>query len=73
MGEPDATDFQKYDVEVPGSPGQFARQCWSTVSAPVLGPDGSVTLIAICFEEVTDRLNRFMSVLAADAEHEGPA
>ena len=67
-GEPDAIEFQKYDVEVPGSPGQFARRYWSVVNAPVPGPDGRVVLIAHCLEEVTDRLRRFMAALEADAE-----
>lgn len=71
-GEPDATEFEKFDVEVPGSPGLFARHYCSAVNAPVLGPDGNVVLITHCGEEVTDRMNRFMSVLEADAEHEGP-
>jgi PAS domain-containing protein len=69
-GEPDAMEFQQYEVEVPGSPGQFARHYWSGVNAPLFGPDGSVMLIASCGEDVTGRLNRFMSVLAADAKYE---
>jgi PAS domain-containing protein len=71
-GEPDATEFQKYDLEVPGNPGRFARRYWSAVNAPVFGPDGRVVLIASVFEEVTERMRRFMSVLAADAEDDGP-
>jgi PAS domain-containing protein len=67
-GKPDAVEFQKYDVEVPGSPGVYARRYWSPVNAPVLGPDGQVVLIAHCPEEVTGRLRRFMSALAADDE-----
>jgi hypothetical protein len=55
-----------------GSPGQFARRYWSAVNAPVFGPDGRLALIAFCVEEVTDRLNRFMSALAADAEDDYP-
>jgi hypothetical protein len=43
-GRPDAVEFQKYDVEIPGSPGQFARRYWSVVNAPVFGPDGRVAL-----------------------------
>jgi PAS domain-containing protein len=70
-GEPDAMEFQKYDIEV--SPGLFARRYWSMVNGPVFGPDGRVVLIANCPEEVTDRMRRFMSALAADAEDEGPA
>jgi PAS domain S-box-containing protein len=34
-GEPHALAFQKYDVEVPGSPGVFARRFWCPVNAPV--------------------------------------
>jgi PAS domain-containing protein len=64
--------FQRHDLEMPGSPGRFARRYWSTVSAPVFGPDGRVVLIAFCGQEVTERLNRFMSMLEADAEGEGP-
>ena len=69
-GEPDVLEFQKYDVEIPGSPGAFARRYWSAVNGPVFGPGGPVDLIAICPEDVTGRMRRFMSVLA-DAEHEG--
>jgi PAS domain S-box-containing protein len=65
-GEPDAQEFQRGDIEVAGSPGRFARHYWSGVNAPVTGPDGSVVLIASVAEEVTDRLRRFMSAIAAD-------
>jgi PAS domain-containing protein len=71
-GKPDAREFQKYDVEVPGTPGVFARRYWSGVNAPVPGPDGSVMLIASCVEDVTDRMSRFMSALEADAMNEAP-
>ncbi len=67
-GEPDAIEFQKYDVEVPGSPGVFARHYWSGVNAPVFRSDGSVALIAHIGEDVTDRMRRFMSVLEAGEE-----
>jgi len=71
-GEPDAREFQKYDVEVPGTPGVFARRYWSGVNAPIPGPDGSVVVIASCVEDVTDRMSRFMSALEADATYEAP-
>lgn len=71
-GEPDHMEFQKYDVEVPGSPGVYARRYWSVVNSPIVGPDGRVVLIAHQLEEITDRLNRFLSALAADAEHDEP-
>ena len=69
-GEPNVMEFQKSDIEVPGSPGQFARYYWSGVIAPVLGPDGRVKLIAIMAEDVTDRLRRFMSAVASDEMYE---
>jgi len=71
-GEPDAMEFQKYEVEVPGSPGVFARHYWSGVNAPVFDPGGSIVLIAHIGEDVTDRMSRFMSALEADAIHEPP-
>lgn len=71
-GQPDALELQKYDVEVPGSPGVYARRYWSVVNAPVLRPDGRVVLIAHRLEDVTERLNRFLSAIAADAENETP-
>lgn len=71
-GEPDAMEFQKYDMEMPGSPGQFARRYWGAVNAPVFGANGRVVLIAQCVEEVTDRMRRLMSALAADAAYGGP-
>jgi PAS domain-containing protein len=71
-GQPDYIEFQKHDIEIPGSPGQFAMRYWSLVNAPVFGPDGRVSLIAHCAEEVTERMRRFMSALAVDAKHEGP-
>ncbi len=71
-GQPDPMEFQKHDIEIPGSPGLFAQRYWTAVSAPVIGPDGRVVLIAHCVEDVSDRLNRFMSALEADAEDEGP-
>jgi PAS domain-containing protein len=69
-GKPDAISMQEYDVEVPGSPGLFAKRYWSPVNAPVFGPDGQVVLIAQCVEEVTDRVSRFIGGLA-DSEARG--
>jgi PAS domain-containing protein len=71
-GGPDPMEFQKYDIETPGSPSVFDSRYWSMVNGPVFGPDDRVVLIAHCPEEVTDRMRRFMSVLAADAADEGP-
>lgn len=69
-GESDLTELQKYDVEEPDNPGQFARRYWSQLNAPVLDADGQVILIAHCPEEVTDRLRRFMARLASGAAGE---
>ena len=69
-GKPDAQEFQKGDIEVAGTPGVFARHYWSGVNAPVFGPDGGVVLISSVAEDVTDRMGRFMSTLAADAMRE---
>ncbi len=65
-------EFQKYDVGVPGSPGELARTYWGAVNGPVFGADGRVVLIAQCLEEVTGRMRRFMSALAANAAYGGP-
>jgi PAS domain-containing protein len=62
-GEPDALAFQQYDVEVPGSPGVFARRFWCPVNAPVFGADGRIALIAQCVEEITDKVRRFVDGL----------
>ncbi len=71
-GDPEPMEFQRHDLEVPGSPGVFARRYWSATIAPVFGPDGRVALIAFCVQEVTERLNRFMAVLEADPAADGP-
>ncbi len=66
-GEPDELALQRFDVEVPGSPGVFARRYWCPVNAPVFGQGGRVALIANCVEDVTDRVSKFVGSLAADA------
>jgi PAS domain-containing protein len=69
-GKPDALSMQKYDVEVPGSPGLFAKRYWCPVDAPVFGPDGRVVLIVQCVEEITDRVSKFIEGLAqSNASH----
>jgi PAS fold len=59
-GQPDTAQFRRHDLEIPGSPGWFARRYWRGDHAPGAGPDSRVALIAFCSEEVTDRLNRLM-------------
>ena len=70
--EPDALPFMHYDVEVPGSPGVFARRYWCPVNAPVTGADGLIALIAECVEEISDKVQRFVGGLATDAMHQEP-
>jgi len=69
-GQPDAMEFQKYDVEVPGSQGAYAKHYWSGVNAPAFGPDGRIMLITHCGEDVTDRMRRFMAVLEAEGNYQ---
>ncbi|MGW0613946.1 PP2C family protein-serine/threonine phosphatase [Streptomyces sp. NPDC002788] len=53
-GERDAMALQRYDVEDPERPGEWEERYWSPVNAPLLGPDGKVTLILHRVEEVTE-------------------
>jgi PAS domain-containing protein len=62
-GKPDALSLQQYDVEVPGSPGVFAKRFWSPVHAPIFDADGQVALLVDCVEEITDRVQRFIGGL----------
>jgi PAS domain-containing protein len=70
-GKPDALAFQQYDVEVPDSPGVFARRFWCPVNAPVFGPDGQVILIAQCVEELSAKVRRFVGGLAEGGPQQG--
>jgi PAS domain-containing protein len=63
-GEPDSLPFQRYDVEVPGSPGVFVQRYWCPVNAPVFGADGGVVLITQVVEEITQKLRRFVARMA---------
>ncbi|WP_328775103.1 SpoIIE family protein phosphatase [Streptomyces goshikiensis] len=53
-GERDAMALQRYDVESLERPGEWEERYWSTVNAPVLGPDGQVVLLVHRVEEVTE-------------------
>ncbi|MET7476532.1 SpoIIE family protein phosphatase [Streptomyces sp. NPDC005648] len=53
-GERDAMALQRYDVEVPGRPGEWEERYWSPINAPVLGPEGKVLLLVHRVEEVTE-------------------
>ena len=63
-GKPDALSLQQYDVEVLDKPGQFAQRYWCPVNAPVFGPDGQIVLLVQCVEEITNRVQKFISGLA---------
>ncbi|GAA2437174.1 hypothetical protein GCM10010191_59980 [Actinomadura vinacea] len=52
-GEPDMVTLQRYDIEMPGQPGELQERYWNVVNSPVLGPDGEVKLIVNRVEEVT--------------------
>jgi PAS domain-containing protein len=65
-GKPDVRTLQRYDVEVPGRPGEFAARYWHPCNAPVFGPDGQIVLIAHCVEEMTSRVSHFLEGLSKD-------
>lgn len=67
-GKPDFLSFLKYDVEPPGSPGEYAARYWNVVNSPVFGPDGQVVLIVHCVEEITERVNKFLEGLKKEPE-----
>lgn len=51
--EVDTMPLQRYDTEEPERPGVFHERYWTIVNAPVLGPDGQLTLVINRVEEVT--------------------
>ncbi|GAA3940413.1 hypothetical protein GCM10023085_22350 [Actinomadura viridis] len=53
-GERDAMALQRYDVELPGSPGRWEERYWAIINVPVRGPGGGVALIVHRVEEVTE-------------------
>ncbi|GAA0962100.1 PAS domain-containing sensor histidine kinase [Actinocorallia libanotica] len=57
-GERDVVALLKYNLEVPGRPGEFAERYWSEVAAPVFGPDGKPKYVIHQVEEVTAFLQR---------------
>ena len=67
-GKPDFRSFQRYDVEVPGSPGVYETRYWNSNNAPVFGPDGRIVLITHQLEEITERVRRFLRGLQDDGE-----
>ncbi|WP_432032943.1 PP2C family protein-serine/threonine phosphatase [Streptomyces antibioticus] len=53
-GERDTMALLRYDIEDPARPGVWQEHYWSPVNAPVLGPDGKVTLVVHRVEEITE-------------------
>ncbi len=66
-GEPDVMAPQRYDVEVPGSPGEFRERYWCPVNAPVLGTGGRVAMLVHVVEEIPDLIRKFVEAEAANA------
>jgi PAS domain-containing protein len=66
-GERDSMPLQRYDVEVPGSPGVFEERYWSTINTPIFGPDGGVKLIALRVEEVTQIARQLIELQSSSA------
>ncbi|WP_165390776.1 ATP-binding protein [Pseudoduganella lutea] len=53
---PDAMPVQRYDLPVPGHPGELQQKYWSPVNAPVLDDAGNVTYIVHHVKDVTARV-----------------
>lgn len=66
-GQGDVMALQRYDVEVPGRPGEFRERYWCPVNAPVLGASGEVTMLVHVVEEVSGLIRRFVEAEAANA------
>lgn len=69
-GKADVRSFERYDVEVPGSPGVYETRYWNSVNAPVFGADGKIVLIAHHLEEITKHVNRLLAGLNKEAAGE---
>ncbi|GCD92785.1 PP2C family protein-serine/threonine phosphatase [Embleya hyalina] len=52
-GEADTMAVQQYDIPVVERPGVFEERWWSSVNAPVRGPDGEVAWLIHRVEDVT--------------------
>ena len=66
-GEADVMALQRYDVEVPGTPGEFRERYWCPVNAAVLGTGGEVAMLVHVVEEVSDLIRKFVEAEAANA------
>jgi PAS domain-containing protein len=70
-GKRDVNSFQRYDVEVEGSPGKYESRYWNSVNAPVFGPDGKIIMISHHLEDITEHVRRFMDGLKNEPVAEG--
>ncbi len=66
-GQPDAMAVLRYDVEAPGSSGDFTERYWCPVNVPVHGPGGELACIIHAVEEVPDLIRKFVDAEAASA------
>jgi PAS domain-containing protein len=66
-GETEIMPLQRYDVEVPGSPGTFLERYWCPVNVPVRGPDGEIAFLLHVVEEVSELIRKFVAAEAASA------
>ena len=53
-GQPDFIDPIRYDVEVPGHPGEFEERYWTIANVPVRDADGEIMMIVHQAQEVTN-------------------
>ncbi|MFJ8463731.1 PP2C family protein-serine/threonine phosphatase [Streptomyces swartbergensis] len=52
--EPDVVAPRRFDIPVPGRPGEVEERWWCGMSSPVLGPDGAVKWIIARADDVTE-------------------
>jgi PAS domain-containing protein len=63
-GVPDFIDPTRYDVEVPGHPGEFEERYWAVANVPVRDAGGHVTMIVHMAQEVTSLVHTARSTNA---------
>jgi len=63
-GEPDVIAPIRYDVEVPGAPGEFEERYWAVVNTPMRDRHGQVTMIIHKADEITHIVNEARHLLA---------
>jgi hypothetical protein len=66
-GRREVDELFRYDIEVPGHPGEFQEHYWSAVVMPIRDRDGKIDVLELSVREVTSIVAR---VRAMDAEPE---